>query len=691
MRHTFSFPFFLFILLSPFTLTGNAYALTPVADLTGEWSGFAQVSYDGTTCAVSGKVNGFFEQDGNDLHGEFSFVPTSTTDDTCSYEPWDLVVDGTIDGSRVTLFDHSGINFSGWYASSGIKLDFAADWGHGTTQLSPTGFSPPAYQQDEPAPQCRADQELVGDQCQCPAGEEETNGICQMPEEPDGDGDTFPDSDDACPNDPEDSVGIEDGCPEDDQADEFAEEDPAESDDLNDVENESESQDWAEEDPAESDDLNDVENESESQDWTETGESSVGEDIKQILQDRKIGNLQVHEGSATITTDDGTIVDSNDLKIGDMIQTGENADTNVKIALENGAGVISMRENTKIDTAGIVIQDDSDLSFLFDTVDKLKQDSAQNTGVDQDLSFLFDTVDDLKQKSRTEQVYEQIRPVLEKTGLSDEKTYLLASSFFAGGLIGLIPSGGTSAALIATGYLMIVGSLYYDYDTRVSEEEQNNIIFTPDAALVPHGTEFTVTVQDGATKLNVLEGEVYVVPYDAIDSIMTISAGDSILVSADKIEKTKLDVASTDKWWDTTVKAEPPTTTPKSGGCLIATAAFGSELAPQVQLLREMRDNVLLSTNSGTSFMTGFNQFYYLFSPTIADWERQNPAFKEIVKMTITPMLSTLSILNYVDIDSEQDLLAYGIGIMLLNIGMYFVLPALVILKLKDRSKKNQI
>ncbi|WP_320416615.1 hypothetical protein [Candidatus Nitrosotenuis chungbukensis] len=100
---------------------------------------------------------------------------------------------------------------------------------------------------------------------------------------------------------------------------------------------------------------------------------------------------------------------------------------------------------------------------------------------------------------------------------------------------------------------------------------------------------------------------------------------------------------------------------------------------------------MLLSTNSGTSFMTGFNQFYYLFSPTIADWERQNPAFKEIVKMTITPMLSTLSILNYVDIDSEQDLLAYGIGIMLLNIGMYFVLPALVILKLKDRSKKNQI
>ncbi len=58
------------------------------------------------------------------------------------------------------------------------------------------------------------------------------------------------------------------------------------------------------------------------------------------------------------------------------------------------------------------------------------------------------------------------------------------------------------------------------------------------------------------------------------------------------------------------------------GGCLIATAAFGSELAPQVQMLRELRDNTVLSTISGTAFMTGFNQFYYSFSPTIADWER---------------------------------------------------------------------
>jgi len=124
----------------------------------------------------------------------------------------------------------------------------------------------------------------------------------------------------------------------------------------------------------------------------------------------------------------------------------------------------------------------------------------------------------------------------------------------------------------------------------------------------------------------------------------------------------------------------------KGGGCLIATAAFGSEMAPQVQFLREIRDNTVLQTQSGSTFMTGFNQFYYSFSPAIADYERENPAFKETVKIAITPMLTSLAILNYVDIDSEEEMLGYGIGIILLNIGMYFVAPAAIIFKIRNRK-----
>ena len=123
----------------------------------------------------------------------------------------------------------------------------------------------------------------------------------------------------------------------------------------------------------------------------------------------------------------------------------------------------------------------------------------------------------------------------------------------------------------------------------------------------------------------------------------------------------------------------------KGGGCLIATATYGSELAPQVQQLRELRDNSLLHTESGKSFMSSFNDFYYSFSPQIADYERENPVFKEAVKITLTPMISSLSILNYVDMDSEVSVLGYGVSLILLNVGMCFVAGRIVIQTIRKK------
>ena len=116
--------------------------------------------------------------------------------------------------------------------------------------------------------------------------------------------------------------------------------------------------------------------------------------------------------------------------------------------------------------------------------------------------------------------------------------------------------------------------------------------------------------------------------------------------------------------------------TEESGGCLIATATYGTEMAPQVQFLREIRDNQLMKTNSGISFMTGFNQFYYSFSPHVADVERQNPMFKEMIKIGIAPLLSSLSVMKYAE--TENEILGLGISVILMNIGMYFVLPFVI-------------
>ena len=131
----------------------------------------------------------------------------------------------------------------------------------------------------------------------------------------------------------------------------------------------------------------------------------------------------------------------------------------------------------------------------------------------------------------------------------------------------------------------------------------------------------------------------------------------------------------------------PPQNTQESttseGGCLIATATYGSEMAPQVQQLRELRDNQLLQTESGTAFMKTFNDVYYSFSPTIADMERESPIFKEIVKVGLTPMISSLSLME--NANSESEVLSIGISVIMLNIGMYLGVPAVVIIGIRKR------
>ena len=117
------------------------------------------------------------------------------------------------------------------------------------------------------------------------------------------------------------------------------------------------------------------------------------------------------------------------------------------------------------------------------------------------------------------------------------------------------------------------------------------------------------------------------------------------------------------------------------GGCLIATAAYGSELAPQVQQLRELRDNQLLQTESGSAFMSLFNNAYYSFSPVIADMERENLIFKEIVKLAISPMLSSLTIME--NANSESEVLGLGLSVIALNLGMYIALPAIVVVGIR--------
>ncbi len=131
------------------------------------------------------------------------------------------------------------------------------------------------------------------------------------------------------------------------------------------------------------------------------------------------------------------------------------------------------------------------------------------------------------------------------------------------------------------------------------------------------------------------------------------------------------------------------TSQPKNG-CLIATAAFGSELAPQVQFLREYRDNTIMSTSVGSSFINAFNAAYYTFSPSIADVERNNPILQEFVRAGITPLLGILQIAKLSSVGSDAtSVLTSGMMVSSL-IGATYLWPAgLAIKSIREVSRSR--
>ena len=115
---------------------------------------------------------------------------------------------------------------------------------------------------------------------------------------------------------------------------------------------------------------------------------------------------------------------------------------------------------------------------------------------------------------------------------------------------------------------------------------------------------------------------------------------------------------------------------PAGGGCLIATAAYGTELAPQVQLLREARDGALAQTAAGSAFLGAFNTAYYAFSPAAADAIRDHPAAADAVRAAAVPLLSILSVVSLADGQSEWQVAALALLAAALALGAYVAAPA---------------
>lgn len=127
--------------------------------------------------------------------------------------------------------------------------------------------------------------------------------------------------------------------------------------------------------------------------------------------------------------------------------------------------------------------------------------------------------------------------------------------------------------------------------------------------------------------------------------------------------------------------------------CIIATAAHGSELAPEVQLLRNFRDNIVMSTQGGRSFMAIFNRWYYSFSPNVAKTISTDPMARNAVKVALYPLVNILRIATEVHsiLGFNAELATVLVGMMAAAlIGLVYVFPPMLLHLLGRRSKKTR-
>lgn len=146
--------------------------------------------------------------------------------------------------------------------------------------------------------------------------------------------------------------------------------------------------------------------------------------------------------------------------------------------------------------------------------------------------------------------------------------------------------------------------------------------------------------------------------------------------------------------WSFTVSIPPPppTTQPGVSKCLIATAAYGSELALPVQALRDFRDNYVMKTASGSNFMEVFNAWYYSWSPYVAELERQNDFLREAVKSALKPLIAELAVAEVVfdAFNFNQELAVTVAGIVASAlIGLTYLAPVALAASLALRQRLN--
>jgi hypothetical protein len=180
----------------------------------------------------------------------------------------------------------------------------------------------------------------------------------------------------------------------------------------------------------------------------------------------------------------------------------------------------------------------------------------------------------------------------------------------------------------------------------------------------------------------------FTLPINAVLGLYTINVTASQTGYADGNSQAKFSVsAATASTSSSTSSSGTSSTVSK---CLIVTATYGSELAPEVALLRNFRDLDILRTSAGESFMLVFNAFYYSFSPGAASYIASHTYVKAAMKIVLYPLIGTFYLSKFVfdALSLNGEIAAVTSGVVAsLALGAIYVGPLLTVISRLSGSR----
>jgi hypothetical protein len=194
----------------------------------------------------------------------------------------------------------------------------------------------------------------------------------------------------------------------------------------------------------------------------------------------------------------------------------------------------------------------------------------------------------------------------------------------------------TTSALDTTTTIIITGA-------------PNRFTFTDEIGValntVLTSNEITVSGITSAVPISITGGTYSINGGSYTNANGTVNNGDKVTVQQTSSESysTKTDatlnIGGITDTFSVTTKDAPAAVSGDSGGggggCFIATAAFGSELAGQVEILRQFRDRYLLTNAAGKKFVA----WYYRNGPVAASWIKDKPMAKAAVRVALYPLI----------------------------------------------------